>query len=47
MRLRKMKSSAVCWRSEDASVTSSCGENSGVRWQMSTYSAQERRETTR
>ena len=33
---RKMSSSATCCRSGETSVTSSCGENSGVRWQMST-----------
>ena len=36
MMARKMSSSATCCRSGETSVTSSCGENSGVRWQMST-----------
>ena len=36
---RNINSSALRCRASSTSVTSSCGENSGVRWQISTYSA--------
>ena len=42
MMARKMSSSATCCRSGETSVTSSCGENSGVRWQIKTYKPQDR-----